>query len=77
MAFQIVQTELNDNGLVIGRDEIQPLYELREHALAMAEFDASRLGQYDFDSKGDYWWARDMGRTFKFTVEPVAGKIAA
>jgi hypothetical protein len=41
--FQIVRVTLNDNGEVDARRPLQPLFELREDAMAMAEFDASRL----------------------------------
>ena len=45
--FQIVRLALDDNGEVNARRPLQPLFELREDALAMAEFDASRLwGDY-------------------------------
>ena len=45
--FQIVRLVLDDNGEVDARRPLQPLFELREDAMAMAEFDASRLS-------GDY-----------------------
>ncbi len=41
--FQIVRLALDDNGEVDARRPLQPLFELREDAMAMAEFDASRL----------------------------------
>jgi hypothetical protein len=41
--FQIVRMALDDNGEVIARRALQPLFELWEDAVAMAEFDASRL----------------------------------
>jgi hypothetical protein len=48
--FQIVRLELDDNGEVAARRPLQPLFELREDAMAMAEFDASRLwGDYGCD----------------------------
>ena len=45
--FQIVRLAFDDNGEVNTRRPLQPLFELREDAMAMAEFDASRLwGDY-------------------------------
>jgi hypothetical protein len=74
MYFQLVQLELNEKGQVIGRKAGQPFYELREDAMAMAEFDAARCyGDYEYDPERDCWWARDTnGRTFRFVVEQVA-----
>jgi hypothetical protein len=73
MYFQLVQLELNERDQVIGRKAGQPLYELREDAMAMAEFDAARCyGDYEYDRERDCWWARDMnGRTYRFVVESV------
>jgi hypothetical protein len=55
------------------------LFELREDALAMAEFDASRLsGDYGCDDERDGWWATDArGRKYRFVVEPAADADAA
>jgi hypothetical protein len=55
------------------------LFELREDAMAMAEFDASRLwGDYGCDDERDGWWATDArGRKYRFVVEPVAAADAA
>jgi hypothetical protein len=55
------------------------LFELREDALAMAEFDASRLsGDYGCDDERDGWWATDArGCKYRFVVEPVADADAA
>ena len=57
----------------------EPLFELREDAMAMAEFDASRLwGDYGCDDERDGWWATDArGRKYRFVVEPVAAADAA
>ena len=58
---------------------LQPLFELREDAMAMAEFDASRLwGDYGCDDERGGWWATDArGRKYRFVVEPVAAADAA
>ncbi len=79
MVFQLVRLELNEAGIVIGRKATQPLFELRNHAMAMAQFDAAHLhGDYGFDADQDCWWARDTrGRLFRFVIEPVAVDVAA
>jgi hypothetical protein len=77
--FQIIRLALDDNGEVNARRPLQPLFELREDAMAMAEFDASRLsGDYGCDDERDGWWATDArGRKYRFLVEPVAAADAA
>jgi hypothetical protein len=77
--FQIVRLALDDNGEVNARRPLQPLFELREDALAMAEFDASRLaGDYGCEDERDGWWATDArGRKYRFVVEPTADADAA
>jgi len=72
--FQIVRCTLDASGKVVTRRALQPLYELREDALAMAEFDSSRLwGDYGYDEKRDCWWATDSrGSMYRFEVEPAA-----
>jgi hypothetical protein len=77
--FQIVRLELDDNGEVAARRPLQPLFELREDAMAMAEFDASRLwGDYGCDEARDCWWATDAhGRKYGFVVESVSATEAA
>jgi len=77
--FQIVRLALDDNGEVDARRPLQPLFELREDAMAMAEFDASRLwGDYGCDEERDCWWATDArGRKYRFVVEAVAAADAA
>jgi hypothetical protein len=76
--FQIVQLTIDEAGLVIARKELQPLFQLREHAMGLAEFDAARTsGEYGYDPDRDCWWARDGERLMRFVVEPVAEKIAA
>jgi hypothetical protein len=71
--FQIVRVELNRDGHVVARWPLQPLYDLRDDAMALAEFDASRCaGDYGYDEQYDGWWARDGGRTYRFVIEEVA-----
>ena len=70
--FQIVRLELNRDGRVVARWPLQPLYELRDDAMALAEFDASRCaGDYGYDEHHDGWWARDAGRYYRFVIEQV------
>ncbi|HMF28283.1 MAG TPA: hypothetical protein VKE42_05890 [Candidatus Cybelea sp.] len=77
--FQIVRLALDDNGEVDTRRPLQPLFELREDAMAMAEFDASRFsGDYGCDEERDCWWATDAGgRKYRFVVEAVAADDVA
>ena len=69
--FDIISSisDVSDN--VVARRPLQPLFELREDAMAMAEFDASRLwGDYGRDEERDCWWATDaLGRKYRFVVE--------
>ena len=58
--FQIIRLTLDDADNVVVRRPLQPLFELRDDAMAMAEFDASRLwGDYGRDEERDCWWATD------------------
>jgi hypothetical protein len=76
--FQIVRQELDRNGHVVARRPLQPLYELWDDAMALAEFDASRCaGDYGYDAQHDGWWAHDHGRTYRFVIEPVAATSMA
>jgi hypothetical protein len=70
--FQIVRCVLDESGEVIARRPSQPLFELWEDAMAMAEFDSSRLwGEYGFDEERCCWWATDSrGAMYRFVVEP-------
>lgn len=78
MIFQLVKLVMDEAGLVIGRKETQPLFQLREDAMALAEFDAARAGdEYGYDADRDCWWAREGERLVLFVVEPVAEQIAA
>jgi hypothetical protein len=72
MLFQLVEIELNDNGQVIAETRTQPLFELHQDAMAMAEFAAARChGDYGYDAGNDCWWAsRDDGRMVRFVVQP-------
>lgn len=78
--FQIVRLTLDDDGEVIARRPLQPLFELWDDAMAMAEFDASRLGgDCGRDEERDCWWATDSrGSKYRFVVEEVvAADVAA
>jgi hypothetical protein len=85
--FQIVRVELNPDGHVVARRPLQPLYDLWDDAMALAEFDASRCaGDYGLlpdpppfagEGTGEGWWAHDDGRTFRFVIEQVAATSLA
>ena len=77
--FQIVRMALDDKGEVIARRALQPLFELWEDAVAMAEFDASRLwGDYGWDEERSCWWATDSrGQSYRLAIEAVAAADAA
>jgi hypothetical protein len=77
--FQIVRMALDDNGEVTARRPLQPLFELWEDAVAMAEFDASRLwGDYGWDEEQNCWWATDSrGQSYRLAIEAVAAADAA
>lgn len=78
MIFQLVQLTVDETGLVIIRRETQPLFELRDDAMALAEFDAARTSdEYGYDTDRDCWWARGGERLVLFVVEPVAEQVAA
>jgi hypothetical protein len=65
--------KLNDDSNVIARQPLQPLYELWEDAIALAEFDASRCaGDYGYDNEHECWYASDAGRSYRFVVESIA-----
>ena len=76
MLFQLVRLELNENGNVVGRVVTRPLYGLRDHAMAMAEFEAARcFGKYDYDAENDCWNAIDLhNRVLRFVIEPIGGE---
>jgi hypothetical protein len=76
--FQIVRVELDRDGHVVARRPLQPLYELWDDAMALAEFDASRCaGDYGYDAQHDGWWAHDHGRIYRFVIEQVAATSMA
>jgi hypothetical protein len=65
---------LDANGEIIASKPLQPLYELRGHATAMARNEASGLwGDYGYDDQQGCWRATDSrGRSFQFVVEEIA-----
>jgi hypothetical protein len=69
--FQIVRLMLDDNGDVIARRALQPLFELREDAMVMARIEASGLwGDYGYDERRKCWWASDSrDQRYRFVVE--------
>jgi hypothetical protein len=74
MRYEIHRLELNEHGDVIRRTRLHPLFEARDHAMKIAEFEAGHCwGEYDYDAEWDCWWATDeRGRRFRFEVEAVA-----
>jgi len=72
--YQIVRLMLDENDDVIARRLLQPLFELRDHAMTMAGNEASGLwGDYGFDQERHCWWATDArGRQYRFVVQEVA-----
>lgn len=70
--FQIVRMEFDGDGVLVARRPLQPLYELWDDAMALAEFDASRCaGDYGYDEQYDGWWARERDRLYRFAIEVV------
>ena len=58
MLFQLVEVAVDDNDQVIAETRTQPLFELHQDAMAMAEFAASRFSSdYGYDADKDCWWA--------------------
>jgi hypothetical protein len=71
--FQIVRVELDRDGHVVARRPLQPLYDLHDDAMALAEFDASRCdGDYGYDEQYDGWWGCEQDRVYRFVIEEVA-----
>jgi hypothetical protein len=70
--FQLVRLVLNERHQVVARLPLQPLFDLREDAMAMAEFSAARSSDdFDYDRDSDCWRATESnGRTIRFVVEP-------
>ena len=77
--FQIIRIMLDDHGRVLARWPLHPLFALRADAVAIAEFDASRLpGDCGYDEERDCWWSIDSyGHTCRFIIEQVASADAA
>jgi hypothetical protein len=72
--FQIVRLMLDENGDVIARRSLQPLFELREDAMAMGRIEALGLwGEFGYDEQRICWWASDSrDRQYRFVVEEIA-----
>ena len=77
--FQIVRCLLDEKNEVVARRPLQPLFELREDAVAMADFDSSRIWVvYGYYEERNVWWGRDSrGRIYRFEVEEVAATDVA
>ena len=73
MPFQITRIELDPKNSVVARRATEPLFELEQDALALAEFDASRAGDdTGFDAASNCFWARlANGLEVRFAVEEV------
>jgi hypothetical protein len=71
--YQIIRLMLSDAGDTIARRPLQPLFELREHAMAIARNEASGLwGDYGFDDARQCWWATDAkDRQYRFVVKEI------
>ncbi len=76
MLFQLVQIEVKSDGQVAAMTPSEPLFELQQHATAMAEFAAARSGvEFGYDADGDCWWANNGdGRMQIFIVRAVAAR---
>lgn len=70
MLYQIVRIERDSLDQVVAARPTQPLFELEQDALALAEFDALRTGEdCGFDESLNGWWAIDpAGRRMQFVV---------
>jgi hypothetical protein len=73
MLFQIVRLEISADGSVLARQETQPVFELRQDAMAMAEFEAMRCyDECEIDAEHNCWTVHDnRGQTFRLLVEPI------
>jgi hypothetical protein len=71
MPYQIIRIEIDSLDRIIAVTRKQPLFELEQDALALAEFDASRTGDdYGYDEEQNCWWAIDgSGRRVRFEIE--------
>jgi hypothetical protein len=72
--FQIVFSELDHNGKVTARRAVEPPFELREDALAIAEFDASRMSENHYVAHSDDSLSviDNWGRRFRIEIKEVA-----
>ncbi len=79
MTFQIVRVELNDAGEIVSPRLTEPLFEVRDHAMAIAEFDAAHgYGEYGYDRVRHCWWSRDDQELFvRYVIEAVPLEVAA
>jgi hypothetical protein len=77
--YQIVRIERDAMDGIVAARQTQPLFELEQDALALAEFDALRTGEdCGFDEALNGWWAIDpAGRRMQFVVQPLAAGMAA
>jgi hypothetical protein len=73
MPFQITRIEIDTRNSVIARQPTQPLFELEQDALALAEFDASRIGEDSgFEPATNSFWAKlSDGLEVRFVVEEI------
>ncbi len=77
MPFQITRRELDGDDVISARP-VLPIYELREHAAAMAGLEAARAGEHGYDPQHDCWWGVDRhGQRFQLLIEPLPDDIAA
>ncbi len=73
MPFQITRIETDARNSVIVRQATQPLFELEQDALALAEFDAARAGEDSgFEPATNSFWAKlPDGLEVRFVVEKI------
>ena len=73
MPFQITRIEIDARNSVIAREPTQPLFELEQDALALAEFDAARAGEDSgFEPATNSFWAKlPDGLEVRFVVEEI------
>ena len=72
--FQIIRFMLDDSGTIVARRALQPLYELRDHAIASPRDEPQVSGgDYGYNDERQCWWASDeRGRQCHFVVEEIA-----
>ena len=73
MPFQITRIEIDPLNSVTARRPTEPLFELEQDALALAEFDAARVGEdCGYEAATNCFWARlPNGLEIRFVVEEV------